>query len=80
MHGYSITNDILGFSRIFNNLTQVVNPQIISEETGVYSRWLEAFLKNNDFIYTRLNPLEVKKHLDSLRHRKTDTIDAETLT
>jgi transposase len=79
VQGYSIPNDAIGFSRLFHDLAQVVNPEIIFEATGVYSRRLEAFLKNNDFIYTRLNPLEAKKQLDSLRHRKTDKIDAESL-
>lgn len=79
VHGYSIPNDVIGFSRLFHDLTQVVNPEIIFEATGVYSRRLEAFLKNNNYAYTRLNPLEAKKQLDSLRHRKTDKIDAETL-
>lgn len=79
VHGYTIPNDALGFSRLFHDLKQVVNPEIIFEATGIYSRRLEAFLKNNDFIYTRLNPLEAKKQLDSLRHRKTDKMDAENL-
>lgn len=57
----------------------MVNPEIIFEATGIYSRGLEAFLKNNDFVYTRLNPLEAKKQLDNLRHRKTDKMDAENL-
>lgn len=33
----------------------------------------------NSYAYTRLNPLESKKQLDSLRVRKTDKIDAEKL-
>ncbi|MDX5028620.1 IS110 family transposase, partial [Streptococcus suis] len=33
----------------------------------------------NGYAYTRLNPLEAKKQLDSLRVRKTDQIDAEKL-
>lgn len=47
--------------------------------TGVYSRRLQAFLEENNYAYTRLNPLEAKKQLDSLRVRKTDKIDAEKL-
>ncbi|HEM5025440.1 TPA: IS110 family transposase, partial [Streptococcus suis] len=46
---------------------------------GVYSRRLQAFLEDNGYAYTRLNPLEAKKQLDSLRVRKTDQIDAEKL-
>lgn len=40
---------------------------------------LQAFLEENGYTYTRLNPLETKKQLDSLRVRKTDKIDAEKL-
>ena len=40
---------------------------------------LQAFLEENNYAYTRLNPLEAKKQLDSLRVRKTDKIGAEKL-
>ncbi|MFX4023077.1 transposase, partial [Streptococcus suis] len=43
------------------------------------ARRLQAFLEDNGYAYTRLNPLEAKKQLDSLRVRKTDQIDAEKL-
>lgn len=79
VHGYSMPNDNIGFSRLLTDLTTVSNPEIIFEATGVYSRRLQAFLENNGYAYTRLNPLEAKKQLDSLRVRKTDTIDAEKL-
>ena len=52
---------------------------VIFEATGVYSRRLQAFLEEYSYAYTRLNPLEAKKQLDSLRVRKTDKIDAEKL-
>ncbi|WP_153992419.1 IS110 family transposase, partial [Streptococcus suis] len=57
----------------------VHKPEIIFEATGVYSRRLQTFLDDNGYAYTRLNPLETKKQLDSLRVRKTDQIDAEKL-
>ena len=60
-------------------MNTVSNPEIIFEATGVYSRRLQAFLEENGYAYTRLNPLEAKKQLDSLRVRKTDKIDAEKL-
>jgi len=44
-----------------------LNPEIIFETTGVYSRRLQAFLEEYSYAYTRLNPLEAKKQLDSLR-------------
>ncbi|MGG6819118.1 UNVERIFIED_CONTAM: transposase, partial [Streptococcus canis] len=73
------SNDAIGFSRLLKDLKSVQNPEIIFEATGVYSRRLQAFLEDNNYAYTRLNPLEAKKQLDSLRVRKTDKIDAEKL-
>lgn len=43
------------------------NLVIIFEATGVYSRRLQAFLEEDSYDYTRLNPLEAKKQLDRLR-------------
>lgn len=79
VHGYSISNDAIGFTRLLEDLKQVKSPEIIFEATGVYSRRLQAFLEDNNYSYTRLNPLEAKKQMDSLRARKTDKIDAEKL-
>ena len=79
VHGYTILNDTIGFNRLLGDLKTVHNPEIIFEATGVYSRRLQAFLEEYSYAYTRLNPLEAKKQLDSLRVRKTDKIDAEKL-
>lgn len=79
IHGYTMPNDAIGFTRLLDDLKNVQKPEIIFEATGVYSRRLQAFLEENGYAYTRLNPLEAKKQLDSLRVRKTDKIDAETL-
>ena len=79
VHGYTMPNDIIGFSRLLEDLKTVSNPEIIFEATSVYSRRLQVFLEENSYDYTRLNPLEAKKQLDGLRVRKTDKIDAEKL-
>lgn len=79
IHGYTIPNDAIGFTRLLDDLKTVQKPEIIFEARGVYSHRLQAFLEENGYTYTRLNPLEAKKQLDSLRVRKTDKIDAETL-
>ncbi|WP_205010229.1 IS110 family transposase [Streptococcus loxodontisalivarius] len=79
VHGYTMPNDAIGFSRLLDDLKTVHAPEIIFEATGVYSRRLQAFFEDNGYAYTRLNPLEAKKQLDSLRVRKTDKIDAEKL-
>ena len=79
VHCYTMPNDAIGFNRLQGDLKMVQSPEIVFEATGVYSCRLQAFLENNDYAYTRLNPLEAKKQLDSLRVRKTDKIDAEKL-
>ncbi|QZT28374.1 IS110 family transposase [Streptococcus suis] len=79
VHGYTMSNDALGFARLLGDLKTVHKPEIIFEATDVYSRRLQAFLDEHGYAYTRLNPLEAKKQLDSLRVRKTDQIDAEKL-
>ncbi|MFI3236380.1 IS110 family transposase, partial [Streptococcus suis] len=75
VHGYTMSNDAIGFSRLLGDLKTVHKPEIIFEATGVYSRRLQTFLEDNGYAY----PLEAKKQLDSLRVRKTDQIDAEKL-
>lgn len=79
IHGYTMPNDTIGFTRLLDDLKTVQKPEIIFEARGVYSHRLQAFLEENGYAYTQLNPLEAKKQLDSLRVRKTDKIDAETL-
>lgn len=79
IHGYTMPNDAIGFTRLLDDLKTVQKPEIIFEARGVYSRRLKAFLEKNGYAYTQLNPLEAKKQLDSLRVRKTDKIDAKTL-
>ena len=79
VHDYTIPNDAIGFNRLLGDLKTVHQPEIVFEATGVYSRRLQAFLDEHGYAYTRLNPLESKNQLDSLRVRKTDKIDAEKL-
>ena len=54
-------------------------PHIVFEATGVYSRALERFMRDNDYRYSLLNPLEAKLQCDSLRIHKTDRSDAHQL-
>ncbi|MGV3019788.1 IS110 family transposase, partial [Streptococcus thoraltensis] len=79
VHAYTMSNDLIGLSRLLNDLKTVYQLEIVFEATGIYSRRLQAFLEDNGYPYIRLNPLEAKKQLDSLRVRKTDKIDAEKL-
>ncbi len=54
-------------------------PQIVFEATGVYSKPLERFMRENGYSYCLLNPLEAKFQRDSLRIHKTDRSDAHQL-
>ncbi|MFX3697422.1 transposase, partial [Streptococcus suis] len=55
VHGYTISNDALGFARLLGDLKTVHTTEIIFEATGVYSRRLQAFLDEHGYAYTRLN-------------------------
>ncbi|MEG3255214.1 transposase, partial [Streptococcus suis] len=57
VHGYTMTNDAIGFARLLGDLKTVHKPEIIFEATGVYSRRLQAFLDEHSYAYTWLNPL-----------------------
>ncbi|TQR14774.1 IS110 family transposase [Psychrobacillus vulpis] len=54
-------------------------PHIVFEATGVYSRPLERFMRENGYRYCLLNPLESKLQCDTLRIHKTDRSDAHQL-
>ena len=74
---YAISNDMVGFNQLLDDLKQVTNPQIIFEATGVYSRRLQAFLNMHELRYVMMNPLEAKrKTKDDLHQNKTDKLDA----
>lgn len=74
-----ISNDFLGFSQLLSKLREYVDPKIVFEATGVYSRRLEHFFDTTGYRYTKLNPLAAKKQLDSLRPNKSDQNDARHL-
>lgn len=54
-------------------------PAIVFEATGVYSQGLENFLQEQQYPYSRLNPLEAKMQTASMRRQKTDIGDAHEL-
>ncbi|SIS64544.1 Transposase [Salimicrobium flavidum] len=56
-----------------------VQPRIVFEATGAYSKPLERFMRDNDYDYCLLNPLEAKLQCDGLRIHKTDHSDAHQL-
>ena len=71
VNDYAISNDMVGFNQLLDDLKQVTNPQIIFEATGVYSRRLQAFLDMHELRYVMMNPLEAKrKTKDDLHQNK----------
>lgn len=54
-------------------------PEIIFEATGVYSQGLERFMQEENYPYCRINPLQAKMQMASMRRNKTDISDAHEL-
>ena len=54
-------------------------PAIVFEATGIYSKPVEAFLKDYGYTYCRMNPLEANLQMATMRHNKTDISDAHEL-
>ena len=77
---FDISNDLLGFKTLLEQLQEFSNLVVIFEATGVYSLSLEAFLSYEGYDYVKINPLKAKKLMDNnLRHNKTDRVDAHRL-
>lgn len=55
------------------------SPEIVFEATGVYSQGLERFLQEEQYPYHRVNPLQAKLQMASMRRNKTDISDAHEL-
>ena len=43
VHGYTISNDAIGFNRLLGDLKTVHQSEIVFKATGVYSHRLQAF-------------------------------------
>ena len=54
-------------------------PEIVFEATGIYSKPVEAFFKDNGYAYIRMNPLEANLQMATMRRHKTDISDAHEL-
>lgn len=69
-----------GFKWLKSVLDDFLSVECILESTGVYSRQLSRFLKENEFVHYELNPYEAKIKLNAtLRVHKTDKVDAHKL-
>ncbi|MQS90359.1 IS110 family transposase [Companilactobacillus mishanensis] len=73
---FKIDNDLIGFGRLESDLNSFINPEVVFEATGIYSRRLAFYLQTHHFPYTQLNPLQASKEMDGLRKNKTDKNDA----
>lgn len=77
-----IVHNKRGFELLLNQILSLPHrPDIVFEATGIYSKPIETFCRNNGFHFCRLNPQEAKKQLQvgTLRSWKTDTNDAHRL-
>lgn len=54
-------------------------PEIVFEATGVYSKPIEKFLRDQGHTYCRMNPLEANLQMATMRRNKTDVSDAHQL-
>ncbi|MGC7931563.1 IS110 family transposase [Lysinibacillus sp. VIII_CA] len=54
-------------------------PDIVFEATGIYSKPVEAFLKDYGYTYCRMNPLEANLQMATMRRNKTEISDAHEL-
>lgn len=54
-------------------------PEIVFEATGAYSKSMEKFLRDQGHTYCRMNPLEAKLQMATMRRHKTDISDAHEL-
>ena len=80
----TISNDKEGFQMLLNALSHLDRSQKIKiglEATGHYGTLIKAFLTNNGYKFTELNPLQVSRFHSqvSLRRTKTDKIDCQVI-
>lgn len=72
------------FERLHERIKEITKldgqePDIVFEATGVYSKPIEAFLKDYGYTYCRMNPLEANLQMAKMRRHKTDLSDAHEL-
>lgn len=68
-----------GFARLMATVKCASNPTFYFESTGVYSRPIERFCRDNKIPYALLNPLELHLKTENLRRVKTDEKDAHKI-
>ncbi|GEO65578.1 IS110 family transposase [Companilactobacillus nantensis] len=76
---FNFTHNKIGFARLRATAKLANNPTFYFEATGVYSRPIERFCKDNKIPYALLNPLELHLKTENLRRIKTDIKDAHKI-
>jgi len=61
-----------GFARLSATVKCANNPTFYFEATGIYSRPIERFCRDNKIPYALLNPLELHLKTENLHRVKTD--------
>lgn len=72
------------FERLHTQIKEITKldgqvPEVVFEATGIYSKSIEAFLKDSGYTYSRMNPLEANLQMAKMRRHKTDRSDAHEL-
>lgn len=76
---FNFKHDKIGFNKLDATVKQVKAPTFYFEATGIYSRPIERYCRENKFPYALLNPLELHLKTENLRRLKTDTDDAHKI-
>ena len=79
LYDFTFTHTITGFKTLLSRVNLVTNPVVYFESTGIYSRPIETFCKNNRLNYVEVNPLTLHFQMSTLRRLKTDRNDAHKI-
>lgn len=76
---FEFMHTISGFEKLRKLVNKSVNPQVVFEATGVYSRPVKKFCTDNQIPFCELNPLDLKLKMSGLRRIKTDVSDSHRI-
>lgn len=76
---FDFEHNKLGFAKLSETVKRANNPTFYFEATGIYSRPIERFCRDNKIPYALLNPLELHLKTENLRRVKTDNKDAHKI-
>lgn len=79
LYDFTFTHTVTGFKTLLSRIGLTANPVIYFESTGIYSRPVRTFCRNNHLDYVEVNPLALHFQMSSLRRLKTDRNDAHKI-